>query len=128
MGFRGVGGIVPRASEWDPGGAGPPRCEWTAEEETAWTTTTHTLEKRTMRRRILAVGATLALTAMMVSSTTAFARQTPVDKVVACVDEAANQFVDCIEMNRWYWAWPCTWRYEANVILCLPAVVLGAVK
>jgi hypothetical protein len=32
MGFRGDGGIVPRASEWD---LKPPRCEWTAEEETA---------------------------------------------------------------------------------------------
>lgn len=82
-----------------------------------------------MRRRILALGTTLALIGVLLDATRAFAQsETPTDKIVACVDAAAEDFVECVEMNAWYWTWPCTWRYEADVILCLPTSILGIAK
>lgn len=73
------------------------------------------------------MGAALGLTAMLFSSTNVSA-QTPTDKIIECFDKAGDALVECVELNAWYWAWPCTWRFEADVILCLPATVISIAK
>lgn len=78
-----------------------------------------------MRKMLLRFGVAIALLAAVLEVKSARAQETPTDKIYKCMDAAGDRFVECVEMNAWYWTWPCTWRFEADIILCLPKAVTG---
>lgn len=52
------------------------------------------------------------------------AQSTPTDKVAACVDNAADKFVECTDMGGFANDLACGIKYAADAILCVPSQVL----
>ena len=54
------------------------------------------------------------------------AAQTRTDAVLACIDEAANDFKKCVDDLAWYAEALCYARYASEGVQCLPSGTFGA--
>ncbi|MCC7194994.1 MAG: hypothetical protein IT356_05505 [Gemmatimonadaceae bacterium] len=49
---------------------------------------------------------------------------TPTEEFVACKDNAAAAFDECIDGARWYEKIACTAKLAADIVLCVPTIIL----
>ncbi len=50
--------------------------------------------------------------------------QGPTDKVLQCINDAAQEYADCAYNAPLWYAELCLLRYESDAILCVPAMIL----
>jgi hypothetical protein len=79
-----------------------------------------------MRRKLLAIGATMAILTVMVRANAAGAQepQTGTEKIAECLDLAWGHYENCMTDSPWWMTWPCGWKLEADAILCVPTMIL----
>lgn len=50
--------------------------------------------------------------------------QGPTDKVLQCINDAAQEYADCAYSAPLWYAELCLLRYESDAILCVPEMIL----
>ena len=62
--------------------------------------------------------ATASLVALLAFAAPLRAEQTPTEKIAACINNAADHYVDCTTKGGILWDQFCLLKYEADALLC----------
>ncbi|MDQ8164490.1 MAG: hypothetical protein P3A28_01860 [Gemmatimonadota bacterium] len=75
-----------------------------------------------INKNILKLGFLAAVVAVLARTDSASAQgsPTPTEKIADCVDGAWESYKSCVADEPFWMLWPCGWKFEADVILCLP--------
>jgi predicted lipoprotein len=73
-------------------------------------------------RRIAGI---LALFALFLTPARPAAAQTPTQEIAECIFNAFDELMECIDDLPWWAEVLCDARFYADVILCLPKIVLS---
>lgn len=75
-----------------------------------------------MRKTIMRIGVALALVALLTHVERAQAQdgQTPTEVIAGCIENSWEKYEQCMDDSPWYYTWPCGWKLEADVLLCVP--------
>ena len=46
------------------------------------------------------------------------------NKIVSCIEDAADDYNECVFWLPWWYGQLCLIRYEANAIMCVPSLIL----